>query len=274
MLLSQSLFIVPQGSMGVILRLEAPVVVGLEPGLHLKLPFVDKVLLLDASGITLDSDDMNGGYLKFGTADGESLATRYFAIWRIRDAALFCKTTDCDEGATARTLNGLIIASLRDTFAGRGREADIATQQDLADGLARRLTPDIARYGVELEAVQLTGVALPPAGMEGIYTRMRSAEEAHAAGVAAEGNAAAARKRAETDAERDRILAQADATVARIRAGGEADAAAIYAEAARHDPAFFSFFQGLAAYRRSLAGKTILVLDPDSPFLKYLKPPR
>ncbi len=273
-LLAQSLFIVPQGSMGVVLRLEAPVTVGLEPGLHLKLPFADKVLLLDAGSITLDSDNLNGGYLKFGTADGETLATRYFAVWRIHDAALFCKTTACDEGAAARILNGLIIASLRDTLAWRGRAAAIADQRDLATGLARGLAPDAARYGVELEAVQLTGAGLPPTGMEAIYTRMRSAEAARAAQVAAEGSAKAARKRAETAAERDRILAQADAAVARIRAGGEADAAAIYAEAARQDPAFFSFFQGLTTYRRSLAGKTILVLDPDSPFLKYLKPPQ
>jgi len=273
-LLAQSVFIVPQGSMGVILRFEVPVAVGLQPGAHLKLPFVDKVLLPDAGGIILDSDNLNGGYFKFMSADGETLTAGYFALWHIRDAAAFCAAVACDEGAAARELNRLIIAALRDVFAGRSRMAAIATQQDLAAGLALRLAPADARYGVDLDAVQLTAVGLPPAGMEDIYTRMRSAEEARAAQVAAEGSARAARKRAETDAERDQILAAADAAVARIRAGGEVDAAAIYAQAARPDPDFFSFYQGLAAYRRSLAGKTVLVLDPDSPLLKYLKPPR
>lgn len=273
-LLAQSVFIVPQGSMGVILRFEVPVAVGLQPGAHLKLPFVDKVLYPDAGGITLDSDTLNSGYLKFVSADGESVTTGYFAIWHIHDAAVFCAAVACDESAAARELNRLIIAALREVFAGRSRVTAIAAQQDLAAGLTLVLAPAVARYGADLETVQLTGMGLPPAEMEDIYTRMRSAEETLAAQVAAEGTARATRKQAETDAERDRILAAADAAVARIRAGGEVDAAAIYAQAARPDPDFFSFYQGLAAYRRSLAGKTVLVLDPDSPFLKYLKPPR
>lgn len=273
-LLAQCVFVVPQGSMAVILRLEAPTAVGLQPGAHLKLPFLDKALYLDAGGIILDSDDLNGGYLKFATADGGTLTARYFAVWRIRDVSTLCRISACDEGAAARELNQLIVAGLRDTFAGRNRMAAMTGQQDLAAGLAQRLAPAATRYGAELETVQITGIGLPPAGMEDIYTRMRSAEETHAAQLAAEGAARAVRKRAETDAQRDQILAAADAAVARIRAGGEADAAAIYAQAARQEPDFFSFFQGLAAYRRSFAGKTVLVLDPDSPYLKYLKPPQ
>ncbi|HEV2110937.1 MAG TPA: SPFH domain-containing protein [Gammaproteobacteria bacterium] len=273
-LLAQSVFIVPQGSMGVILRLESPTTLDLKPGAHLKLPFLDKPLYLDAAGILLDSDSLNGGYLKFVTADRETLAARYSAIWRIRDTAAFCTMTVCDENATARELNGLIVTSLRDIFAGRSMAAAIADQQDLVAGLAKSLAPAAGRFGVELQSVRLTGVELPPAGLEDVYTRMRSAEEARAAQVASEGAARAARKRAETDAERDQILAGADAAAARIRASGEADAVSIYALAARPDPDFFSFYQGLAAYRRSLTGKTILVLDADSPFLKYLQPPQ
>lgn len=273
-LLEQSVFIVPQGSLGVIMRIEAPVAVGLAPGAHLKLPFVDKALYLDAGDIILDGDNLNGGYLKFVTADGETLTTGYFALWRIRDVAAFCSAVACDQAAAARELNQLIVTALRDVIAGQKRAAVAAGQLQLAAAVAQRLGPAAARYGAGLETVQVTGVGLTPAGMEDVYTRMRSAEEARAAGLAAEGAAQAARKRAETDAERDRILAGADAAVTRIRAGGEADAAAIYAQAARQDPDFFSFFQGLAAYRRSLAGKTVLVLDPDSPFLRYLKPPQ
>lgn len=273
-LLAQSVFIVPQGSTGVILRLESPTTLDLKPGVHLKLPFLDKPLYLDAAGILLDSDSLNGGYLKFVTADRETLAARYFAVWRIRDTAAFCALTVCDENATARELNSLIVTSLRDIFAGRSRAAAIADQQDLVTGLAQNLAPAAGRLGVELEAVRLKGVELPPTGLEDIYTRMRSAEEARAAQLVSEGAARAARKRAETDAERDQILAAADAAAARIRASGEADAASIYAQAARPDPDFFAFYQGLTVYRRSLTGKTILVLDADSPFLKYLQPPQ
>ena len=272
-LIAQSVFIVPQGSIGVILRLGAPTALGLRPGAHLKLPFLDKALTLDAGGITLDSDSLNGGYLKFTTADGKALETSYFGVWRIRDIGVFCAIDGCDESTAARDLNHQVIASLRDIFASRDLRAALSGQQDLTVGLAQKLNPTATHFGVEFEAVQLTGVGLSAAGLEDVYAHMRSAEQAHAAEVQAMGAALVAHKRAETDAARDQILAAADATVSRIRAGREADAAAIYAQAARPDPDFFSFYRNLLVYRRSLAGKTILVLDSDSPFLKYLKPP-
>lgn len=271
---AQSIFIVPQGSLGVILRFGAPTALDLGPGAHLKLPFLDKGLTLDAGGITLDSDGLDGGYLKLSTADGKGLETSYFGVWRIRDTQTFCTMEGCDESAAARDLNHLLISSLRGIFAGRDLASVMSGQQDLTAGLARRLNPAAARFGVELEGLQLTGVGLSAAGLEDVYTRMRSAEEARTAEVQSTGTALAARKRAEADAGRDQILASADAAVARIRAGGEADAAAIYAQAARPDPDFFSFYRNLVVYRRSLTGKTILVLDADSPFLKYLKPPQ
>jgi membrane protease subunit HflC len=272
-LLVQGIFIVPQGSVGVILRFGAPTKFGLGPGAHLKLPFLDKALYLDTGGITLDSDNLDGGYLRFATADGKTLETSYFGVWRIRDAAVFCAIDGCDESAAARDLNHLVIASLRDAFSGRDLAAVLSGQQSLTIDLAQRLNPTAAHFGVEFMDVRLTGVGLSAAGLEDVYARMRSVEEARAAEVQSAGAALAARKRAETGAGRDRILATADAAVARIRAGGEADAAAIYAQAARPDPDFFSFYRSLVVYRRSLAGKTILVLDADSPFLKYLKPP-
>lgn len=273
-LVAQSVFIVPQGSVGVILHLGAPTAVGLAPGAHLKLPFLDKVLYLDAGGITLDSDGLNGGYLKFATGDGKALETSYFGVWRIRDIGVFCAIDGCDEGTAARDLNHQVIAALRETFAEHDIRAALSGQQDLTAGLAQKLNPTAAHFGVEFEDVQLTGVGLSAAGLEDVYTRMRSAEATRAAEVQSTGAALAAKKRAEADAGRDLVLAGADAAVARIRAGGEADAAAIYAQAARPDPDFFSFYRSLVVYRRSLAGKTILVLDADSPFLKYLKPPQ
>ncbi len=272
-LFSQCLFIVPQGSTGVIQRFGTTTAFDLKPGAHLKLPFVEQALVMDAGGITLDGDNLNGGYLKFTTADGETLTASYFGVWRIHDAAAFCAMGACDESAAAQGLNRLVISALRETFASHTLATALAGQQDLAVGLAAKLNPAALRMGVQLDDVQVTTVGLPAAGLEDIYTRMRSAEEVRAAQVASEGAARAARKRAETDAQRDQILAEADAAAARLRAGGEADAATIYAQAARPDPAFFSFYQNLAAYRRSLAGKTILILDSDSPFLKYLKTP-
>ena len=51
---------------------------------------------------------------------------------------------------------------------------------------------------------------------------------------------------------------------------GDAQAAAIYAAAYSQDPEFFAFYRSMAAYRKSFEdGKGVLVLKPDSEFLKY-----
>jgi modulator of FtsH protease HflC len=272
-LLSQSLFIVPQGRIGVTRRMQSSLVVGLTPGLHYKLPFMDSALELDAGGITLDGSSLNGGDLKFATVDGQTLQAGYFAVWHITDPAVFCSASACDEEATASRLNLVVVPALRDVFKTLKLDAALASQGRLAQGLPGVLNPGVASMGVRFERIDLTGVTLPPAGLEDVYTRMRSVDEAETAKVRAEAAAATARSHAATDAERERILATADAASARIRAGGEADAAAIYAVASRQEPDFFSFFRGLTAYRRGLVGQTVWVLDADSPYLKYLKIP-
>ena len=58
--------------------------------------------------------------------------------------------------------------------------------------------------------------------------------------------------------------------IAVLTSGGDAQAAAIYAQAYGQDPEFFAFYRSLGAYRKSFDdGKGVLVLKPDSEFLKY-----
>lgn|GEM_PF-5610886 len=273
LLVSQCFFIVPQGNWGVVHRMQSPLTVGLTPGLHVKVPFLDSVTALDAGGIALDGDTLSGGGLKFATAGGETLQASYFAVWHITDPAVFCAALACDEEAGARRLNQTVVDALVEAIKAVKADVILADQPRFTAGLAQRLNPGIARLGLRFERIDLTGVGLPPAGLDEVYTHMRSAQQARAAAVRAEGAADAARSRAATDAERERILAAADAAAARTRAAGEAEAAGVDAQASRQDPDFFSFYRGLAAYRRGLAGQTVWVLDSDSPFLKYLKAP-
>jgi membrane protease subunit HflC len=66
------------------------------------------------------------------------------------------------------------------------------------------------------------------------------------------------------------LRADAARDAAKIRGEGDAQAATIYAAAYSQDPEFFAFYRGMAAYRKSFTdGKGILVLKPDSEFLKY-----
>ena len=77
------------------------------------------------------------------------------------------------------------------------------------------------------------------------------------------------------DADRDRdarvILANANRDSEIARGEGDAEATRIYAEAYGSDPDFYSFTRSLEAYRKSIDGKTTLVLSPDSEFFRYLQ---
>jgi len=272
-LLSQSVYVVPEGELGVTRRLQSLLDVGVEPGLHLKLPLVDEATDLDAGGIALDSDALNGGRLKFHTLGGETIEGGYFALWHIADVGKFCSSLGCDETAAAERLNDLIVPGLRAVFAARNLTSIQSGVAPATLGLVDRLQAGAGGYGLALEQVEITGFTLPSQDLESVYARMRTAAAGQAAEARAAGAAQAAELRAQADAEHDRLLTAADAEARRLRAGGDAQAADIYAKAARQDADFFSFYQGLEAYKRSLAGRTVLVLDADSPYLKYLKTP-
>lgn len=272
-LLSQSIYVVPEGSMGVLRRMQSLMAVGLAPGAHFKLPIVDEATDLDARGITLDSDAVNGGRLKFQTSDGETLEGGYFALWRIADAGKFCTSLGCDESAAAERLNGLIVPGLRAAFAARSLATVQSGAAPVTANLVDRLQPGAGDYGLELEQVEVTGFTLPTQDLESVYARMRSAAADQAAQARSAGAAEAAQVRAQADAEHERLLTTADAEARKIRADGDAQAADIYARVARQDPDFFAFYETLETYRRSFAGRTVLILDADSPFLKYLKNP-
>jgi membrane protease subunit HflC len=84
------------------------------------------------------------------------------------------------------------------------------------------------------------------------------------------GRQAAETIQADADRQGQVIRAEAERDAAKIRGEGDAQAAAIYAQAYGQDPEFFAFYRSLGAYRKSFDdGKGVLVLKPDSEFLKY-----
>ena len=54
-----------------------------------------------------------------------------------------------------------------------------------------------------------------------------------------------------------------------IRGEGEAEATRIYADAYRDEGDFYAFQRSLEAYRKTIDGRTTLVLSPDAEFFKY-----
>src|SRR5690606_14772051 len=65
-------------------------------------------------------------------------------------------------------------------------------------------------------------------------------------------------------------LAEAEAKAEVLRGQGDAEAAEIYASAYGKDPAFFSFYNSMDAYRTAFSSRSdLLVVDPASDFFRY-----
>ncbi len=278
LLVSQSVGVVPEGQTGVRLRFGSVVEAGLKPGLHFKLPFMEQIAGLDAQWIPLNGERENGGRMKFVTADGKTFDAGYAAVWRISDAGVFCRATDCDEGSGARRINDALTALLRQLFAAHtSGELLMGSDTALLRDLPGRLNAQMHALGAEVQAVRLTALTLPRDQLDAVYQRMRAQQSAQAAQIRAQGSVSADELRAKADQQQAVILAQAETRAQTIRGQAEAEATAIYARAYRQDPEFFRFYRSLEAYRRVIRkNNSIIVLGPDSGFLKYfdgLKPP-
>jgi membrane protease subunit HflC len=99
--------------------------------------------------------------------------------------------------------------------------------------------------------------------------RKRVATEQRSIG-AAEGE----KIRADADRQREVLLAEAYRDAEKIKGEGDARATAIYAQAFGQNTEFFTFYRSLEAYRASFRSRSdVLLIDPSSDFLKYLKNP-
>lgn len=272
LLVTQSVSMVHQGQKGVLLRFGTVVETGLTPGLHFKLPFLEQLVPLDDHWITLDSEQQNGGRVKFTTLDGKTLEIDYLAIWHITDMAAFCRVSACDESVGARRINDELIPLLRQLFAAHAFNEMLADMDGrLLAGVPAAVNTRIKELGAQLDSVQITVLTLPSDSLDAVYARMRSAQLEQAAQVRNDGTAAAASIRAAAEQQKAQILAQTDSQVQKIRGAAQAAAAEIYARAYRQDPGFFRFYRSLETYRRVIkSGNSVIVLGPDSEFLKYI----
>ena len=110
-----SLFVVKEYEFAIKFRLGEVVRADYEPGLHLKMPFINNVEKLEKRMITLDMrpEQMNTAEQKFVEVD-------YYVKWRIADPRQFyISTQGGDMMFTRSRLGQLIRNDLRDEFAQR-----------------------------------------------------------------------------------------------------------------------------------------------------------
>jgi modulator of FtsH protease HflC len=261
-------FTVSQWEMAIKLRLGEIVQTDYEPGLHFKIPGLNTILTFDRRIQTLDARPQ-----RFLTLEKKDVIVDSYAKWRISNAAQYYRSTGGNAARTSQLLADRINTSLRDEFGKRTIQEVISEErQEIMTELTKGIDTRADDLGVEVVDVRVKKIDLPPEVSESVYSRMRAERERTARDLRAKGGEAAERIQADADRQRTVILADAYKKSEELRGTGDAKATQVYADAYTKDAAFFGFYRSLNAYRKAFGtGGDMLVLEPDSEFLRYFK---
>ncbi|KIO38053.1 MULTISPECIES: protease modulator HflC [unclassified Shewanella] len=240
-----------------------------KPGLHIKLPVIDKIKYLDSRIQTMD-----GAADRFVTSEKKDLMVDSYVKWRIKDHEKYYLATNGGNKVQAESLlQRKINNDLRTEF-GRRTIKDIVSgsRDELQQDALRNASDSAQDLGIEVVDVRVKQINLPANVSSSIYQRMRAERTAVAKEHRAQGKEQSEIIRAKTDASVTIQIAEAERKALQVRGEGDAIAAKIYADAYKKDPEFFSFLRSLEAYQASFGnGSNVMVLEPEGDFFKYMK---
>ncbi len=268
LIIANSLFIISERERGVLLRFGQIVEPDLAAGLHVKIPFVDKIRKFDGRLQALDVPQA-----RFLTQEQKAVVVDAYIKWQIRDVQKFYKATNGDMYRVNQLLTQRADSRLRNQFGSLTLNEVVSGRRD---EMLREITTSLSsvayeELGVAVRDVRVKKIDLPPAVSDSVFDRMSTAREKEAQEYRSKGKEAGKVIRASADRERRVILADAYRKAETLRGEGDADAAAIYAKSYQQDPEFYSFYRSLQAYRESFNSPSdVLLLEPDSDFFKYL----
>ena len=294
---SSALFTIDQAEQAIIVQFGAPVGDPIvEPGLHLKIPFVQEVRRFDKRLLSWDGDPN-----QIPTRGEQFISVDTTARWRIADPLVFLQRVQNERGATLR-LNDILDSVVRDKISSsdlveivRSKDWKISAEdlaraqvaaeeeeeilmQEVVSGrgelvasileTAGGIVPD---FGIELIDIRIKRIDYVREVQERVFERMIAERQRIAEQFRSEGQGRAA----EIDGETQMLLAQITSEARReaevIRGNADAEATRIYNEAFGADPEFYAFFRTLESYSESLGQGSTLILGVDSDYFRYLK---
>jgi membrane protease subunit HflC len=265
-----------------------------KPGLHLKIPFIQKTNYFEKRWLEWDGDAN-----QIPTKDKKFIWVDTYARWRISDPLVYFQRVRNERGAQSRiddTIDGVtrnaianfdlieivrssnrefelteelaildIAAAIPDIETGRDKIAQIILLK------ASEITPE---FGVELRDIKIKRINYVEEVQRKVFDRMISERKRIAAKYRSEGDGKSAEIRGEKERELKNIQSAAYRKAQEIKGKADAEATKIYANAYNRDPEFYQFMKTLETYVSTMDKDTWLLLSTDAEFLKYLKSSR
>jgi membrane protease subunit HflC len=262
---SQVFFIVPETHHAILLQLGDYRATRSDPGLYMKLPFMQQITYFDKRLLSTDASPQE--YL---TLDKKRVRVDHVTRWRIEDPLQFLVSVQSEAGARAR-LDDVVFSEMRRTLASYNFDVIISDEREpIMDAVTAATQAQSAAFGIQVIDVRIKRADLPKEVEQSVFARMQAERSREANRYRAEGDEQGAEIRASADRERIVIIADAQETAARTRGEGDAEAIGIYADALNQDPEFYAFRRRLEAYEKVMRERDVVVLPSDADFFNYL----
>ncbi len=266
-ILAGALFTVDQKEIGVVFQFGEAVRIVENPGLNIKVPFIQNVQFLDKRILNVSAEEK-----ELTASDEKRLIVDAFAKYKIIEPVMFIKTVHNYSGANLR-LNKILESAMR-TVIGRFPLNTLLTEQraNLMQQIRDLVHKEAALFGIKIIDVRILKSDLPTENSDAIYQRMKTERYKEAKQIRAEGAEESARIKARADKDNKIILAEAYMKAQKTKGDGDSEAAKLYNIAYSKDPEFYKFYRSLVAYKSSLSKEnTQFVLSPKAEFFRYLQ---
>ncbi|GBE05072.1 MAG TPA: protease modulator HflC [Nitrospirae bacterium] len=265
----------------------------LTPGIHFKIPFIQKANFFDKRFLEWDGDPN-----QVPTKDKRFIWVDTYARWRIHDPLLFFQRVRDERGALTR-LSDILDGETRNAIAKhvlveivRSTNREYLTSEDVKGEEAQYLikikdgrekitrsileaaAPLTLELGIELLDLRLKRINYVEAVRQKIFERMITERRRKADKFRSEGQGEASKILGDKERELKRIQSEAYKTAQEIIGKADAEATAIYASAYNKNQdsrEFYSFLKTMETYKETMSEKDWLILGTKGDFFKYLQ---
>ena len=260
-----SLFVVKEINQAIVLQFGDPKKIISQPGLQVKIPFIQNVVFIDRRILSLDPAPE-----EVIASDQKRLIVDAYARFKIVDPLKFYISVG-DERVARSRLATIINSRLRGVLGKQSLATllseDRSKQMDI---IQEDVNKEAQNFGIQIIDVRIKRADLPQANSEAIYKRMQTEREREAKEFRAKGAEMAVTITSTADKEVTVLLANAKKQSEIMKGEGDGQRNKIFAEAFGKDPEFFAFYRAMIAYEKALiGGDTSLILSPDSDFFKF-----
>lgn len=265
-----AVFIVPENEYNVVLQFGEAVRIHDEPGVYVKIPFIETVTVLPKYQKIYDNNPTT-----ILTRDKKPIIVDNYTVWRINEPQKFLRSLRTIAAAESR-IGDSVYNAVRRKLSEREYGSIISentSRGDLNTEITKEVSEVVVRqnYGIQVIDVRIKRTDLPEENKASVYNRMISDRQSIAAGYLSEGDEQSKKVTSNADRQAQELLATAQAEAKKIIAEGEREAARIYNNAYGKDATFYGLYRTLESYLTTLNKEPVIMMSIDSPYASILR---